>query len=185
MRIIAGTYRGKKLVSAPESITRPTSDRAKEGLFNVLDSWLLKIDKRWQEIVFVDVFAGSGAIGLEALSRGAKKVVFFEADKTAQRFLKTNLQGVKGQTYLMTDALKPSYCTQPTDIIFMDPPYHQHLIEKALPVFLKNGYIGSDTLLICETDKTEQIVYPTDFCLIRTVNYGRNRFDFVRLKDTV
>ncbi|MBQ9089452.1 MAG: 16S rRNA (guanine(966)-N(2))-methyltransferase RsmD [Alphaproteobacteria bacterium] len=185
MRIIAGTYRGKKLISAPENITRPTSDRAKEGLFNILDSWLLKSEKRWSDIIFADVFAGSGAIGLESLSRGAKQVVFFESNAIAVRFLKTNLKQMTGQVQLYSDALKPMTGCQPVDILFMDPPYHQQLIEKALPLFLQNGYIGSNTLVVCETDKTETIIYPDLFSVIRTINYGRNRFDFVQLKDNV
>ena len=181
MRIIAGTYRGKKLVSAPESITRPTSDRAKEGLFNVLDSWLLKIDKRWQEIVFVDVFAGSGAIGLEALSRGAKKVVFFEADKTAQRFLKTNLQGVKGQTYLMTDALKPSYCTQPTDIIFMDPPYESGLDTAVLRILRNSVCVTEDTLIIVEASLDRDLKEFEDcgFSVSKEKKYKSNKHVFL------
>ena len=77
MRVISGQYRGKKLLAADEEITRPTSDRAKEGLFNILNNYLLKNSKSWQEIFFCDVFAGSGAIGIEAVSRGTKNVFLF------------------------------------------------------------------------------------------------------------
>lgn len=74
MRIIAGTYRGKKLISPTSSATRPTSDRARESLFNMLDHYLRRQDKKWGDMVFADVFAGTGAVGVEAVSRGTKRV---------------------------------------------------------------------------------------------------------------
>ena len=94
MRVISGIYRGKKLLSADAEITRPTSDRAKEGLFNILNHYLKTIEKSWEDIVFCDVFSGSGSIGIEAVSRGTKKVFLFENNRLALNVIKTNTKNI-------------------------------------------------------------------------------------------
>ena len=78
MRIVAGTYRGKQIMAPDSLTTRPTADRARESLFNMLNSLLMKEGKIWTDITFADVFSGTGAVGIEALSRGAKEVFCFE-----------------------------------------------------------------------------------------------------------
>lgn len=181
MRIISGAFRGKKLVSAPEMITRPTLDRAKESLFNIIESRLRVTDKKWADIVFADVFAGSGAIGIEALSRGAVKAVFFEKNQIALRFLKQNLNGLKNvNIQILKEACEPPIVAQAADILFMDAPYHQGLIERALPLFEQAGWIGDQTLVILETDVKEEIILPPFLQAERSVSYGRNRFIFAQ-----
>lgn len=182
MRIIGGMFRGKKLTAANETITRPTLDRAKESLFNILESYLLKEDKRWTDILFADVFAGSGAIGIEALSRGAKHAVFFENHPIARRFLTANLNGLKNVSFqVCTDALRPARVPQAADILFMDPPYHQGWIEKTLPLFYQTGWINQNTCVIVEADSNESIRFPDFLSVFRTVHYGRNQFLFARM----
>ncbi len=182
MRIISGQFRGKKLVSAPETITRPTLDRGKEGLFNILDNLVMKSDMNWSDIIFADVFAGSGAIGIEALSRGAQKVFFFENHPEACRFLKQNLSGLKGVTYqLEREALKPPKLDCSVDILFADPPYHKGLTARALTVFYQAGWIDKETIIVCETDKNETVELPEFLTVFRTVSYGRNRFELIKL----
>ncbi len=184
MRIIGGTYRGKKLVSAPESITRPTLDRGKEGIFNIINNILLKSEKSWSDILFADVFAGSGAIGIEALSRGAKQAVFFENHPVACRFLKQNLNGLKDISYqLYGDALKPVKTNQPADILFADPPYHKGLTSRMITAFYQAGWIDKNTIVICETDANETAELPAFLTVFRTVVYGRNRFELAHLTD--
>ncbi len=182
MRVIAGQFRGKKLVSAPETITRPTLDRGKEGIFNILDNLVMKSDKAWADILFVDVFAGSGAIGIEALSRGAKKAVFFENNPVANRYLNQNVSSLKGVTYQMEkEALKPFKTNTPAGILFADPPYHNGLTARALTSFYHAGWIDSDTIVVCETDKNETAELPDFLTVFRTVVYGRNRFELACL----
>ena len=179
MRIIGGTWRGKKLADLQGEQTRPTSDRARESLFNLLDNHLRRAEKSWQDIVFADVFAGTGAVGVEALSRGANKVFFFENNPLALKCLKSNTQGIKNSV-LMGDALKPVK-SQAVDIIFMDPPYAKGLWEKALPVFIQNGWIDDNTLVVIETDKIEKSIIPQWFAEIDRRSYGRNTFVFLML----
>ena len=181
MRIISGQFRGKKLVSAPEEITRPTSDRGKEGLFNVLESYLLKVEKHWHELTFVDVFAGSGAIGIEACSRGVKRVFFFENNSVAMRHLKQNINaiGVKN-IELLQNALYPPFTETAVDVYFSDAPYQKGLTEKALTAFNQNGWINENTLIILETDYNEKLNLPEEFVYERQLSYSRNQFYIVK-----
>ncbi|MBO7258358.1 MAG: 16S rRNA (guanine(966)-N(2))-methyltransferase RsmD [Alphaproteobacteria bacterium] len=179
MRIIGGTWRGKKLADLQGEQTRPTSDRAREALFNLLDNHLRRTEKSWQDIVFADVFAGTGAVGVEALSRGAKHVFFFENNPLALKCLKNNTKNILNLT-IMGDALKPIK-SQAVDIIFMDPPYAKGLWERALPIFIQNGWIDTNTLVIIETDKSEKAIIPQGFTETDRRSYGRNTFMFLML----
>lgn len=179
MRIIGGMWRGKKLSDLQGDQTRPTSDRARESLFNLLDNHLRRTGQMWNDITFADVFAGTGAVGVEALSRGAKHTFFFENNMLALKCLKNNTKGILGLT-IMGDALKPTKST-PVHIIFMDPPYTKGLWEKSLPAFLRAGWIDINTLVVIETDKTEKIQIPQGFTEIDKRSYGRNTFTFLTL----
>ena len=177
MRIVSGKFKGRTLIAPPEG-TRPTADRAKEMLFDILTSSLMKEGKRWENLSFVDVFAGSGAIGLEAISRGCKTVYLFENNLTAQ---KTIYQNGKGMNFeLCKDALKPTIASAPVDILFMDPPYGKGLWEQALPVFLSQGWIDENTLIIIEEDRTNKIKIPAHFFLKEKRVAGRNTFYFLK-----
>lgn len=179
MRVVGGTYRGKKII-APESMeTRPTADRARESLFNILNSWLLKQGKTWSEISFADVFAGTGAIGIEALSRGAKEVFCFENGKEALNCIRQNIKGLEGIHVFSGNALEPSL-HEPVQILFMDAPYGKGLWQKALPAFDKSGWIGDETLVIIETDKKLSEVLPPEFVLLQERSAGRNVFLFAK-----
>ena len=102
MRIISGKFKGRTLMTPPEG-TRPTADRAKEMLFDILTSRFIKEGKRWEQLTFADVFAGSGAVGLEAASRGCKQVYLFEHDINAQKTIRQN--GLQMTFDLLGDAL--------------------------------------------------------------------------------
>ena len=105
MRIISGKFKGRSLIAPPEG-TRPTADRAKEMLFDMLTSLLMKEGKRWENLTFTDVFAGSGAVGLEAASRGCKQVYLFENNLVAQKIIRQN---GKSMTFTLEgEALKPT-----------------------------------------------------------------------------
>ena len=180
MRIIGGTRRGKKLAELTGNQTRPTSDRARESLFNLLDNHLRKQNKIWDEITFTDVFAGTGAVGVEAASRGAKQIFFFENNPLATKCLLINTRNLKNTT-LYKEATKPPIAKKPVDIIFMDPPYAKGLWEKSLPFFLKSGWIDKNTLVVIETDKTEKSPVPLHFDELDRRSYGRNTFIFLSL----
>ena len=182
MRVISGVFRGKKLLAADESITRPTSDRAKEGLFNILNHHLLLLNKSWPDICFLDVFAGSGGMGIEAFSRGSKKVFLFEKNKEALKCIRQNILNMKDIKVVIGDACLPPVSSECADIIFFDPPYGKGLWQKSLIQFQKNGWINNKTLVIVETDKLIQEEIPDSFEITRTQSYGRNLFLFLKGK---
>ena len=132
MRIIAGSARGRRLKTPRGKNTRPTSDRVREALFNILSPYIPGCS-------FLDLFAGSGAVGLEALSRGAARAVLVEADRTALAALRENviLTGFQDRAYILAREVKDAlfYLGQrgdKFDIIYLDPPYYQNLVEPTL-----------------------------------------------------
>ena len=180
MRIISGKFKGRTLIAPPEG-TRPTADRAKEMLFDMLSSILMKEGKRWENLAFADVFSGSGAVGLEAVSRGCKQVYLFENNLMAQRMIRQNGKGMIFEVF--GDALKPAMAKTPVDILFMDPPYGKGLAKQALAQFLKQGWIDEKTLIIIEEDKTNVIEIPSGFILQEKRAAGRNPFYFLKRGD--
>src|SRR4051794_34182690 len=124
MRIIAGTYRSRRILAPPEEITRPTSDRLRETLFNVIST-------KVQDCIFLDLFAGSGAVALEALSRGALEVYAVESNRKALRVIEANLKSLDirdGFTLIAAEvgnALR-QIGDEKFDIVFLDPPYREH-----------------------------------------------------------
>ncbi len=178
MRIVGGTYRGRKLYTPTDEMTRPTSDKAREALFNILDSRLLKNALRWENIIFLDVFAGTGAVGIESLSRGAKEAFFIENHGPALTCLRKNTASFSNTSVLAVNAEKPPFRTNPVDIVFMDAPYARQLWEKSLTALVQSGWIDSHTFIVIEIDRDEDVLLPSGFTLTDDRHYGRNRFLF-------
>ena len=177
MRIVAGLYRGKKLFSPTSDVIRPTADRARESVFNILHSTL---KKSWAEICFADIFAGTGAMGFEALSRGAKKVAFVDIDTT---ILNKNLSLFPNEknkiSVIKNDATNLYNISEKFDIIFMDAPYKKGLSEKAVNVILNNDCLAKDGLLIVETQAEESFSIDERLKLIDKRKYGIAVFYFL------
>jgi len=154
MRIIAGQWRGRPIVAPKGEATRPTADRMREALFSMLASRL----GSFEELAVADLFAGSGALGLEALSRGAASCVFVEQDRAAVDALKANIAklgakaDVRAQSVL---ALPPA--TKPYDLILMDPPYGTGAGAVALDKLGRLGWADDATWISIETAKNETI----------------------------
>ena len=154
MRIIAGQWRGRPIIAPKGEATRPTADRMREALFSMLASRLGSFD----ELAVADLFAGSGALGLEALSRGAASCVFVEQDRAAVDALKTNIAklgakaDVRAQSVL---ALPPA--TKPYDLILMDPPYGTGAGAVALDKLGRLGWADESTWISIETAKNETV----------------------------
>ncbi len=176
MRVIAGTWRGKKLGTPEGDNTRPTSDRAKETLFNVLSSYFLKHEVRWADVTFADVFAGSGGIGIEALSRGAKEVVLIENDRKALECIRQNIAGLPHITVLATDACRSPKREKPVSVLFMDAPYGKGLWQAAFISLENAGWIDDRTLVIIETDARQKEGLPKGWELLQERSAGRNVF---------
>lgn len=180
MRVIAGTARRLQLKTPEGSDTRPTTDRIKETLFNMLQNDV-------PGGVFLDLFSGSGGIGIEALSRGARKAYFVENDRRAIDCIEANLKHTK----LMENAivLKQDAVTalrysihEPLDIIFADPPYQKGYHRTILLAAAESGAVTDDTLLIIEEAKDEDFSFCDElgFKTIKEKIYKSNKHVFLR-----
>jgi 16S rRNA (guanine(966)-N(2))-methyltransferase RsmD len=149
MRIVAGKYRGKKLCEYYCGKTRPTTDRVKENIFNVLSN---KIN--FSGLTVLDLFAGTGQYGIECLSRGAKEVVFNDLDTEAITVIKKNLIGIDGKvTILQKDYRETLQSNRKYDLIFLDPPYAAPFGEEAISIISKHNLLSPNGVIVFETDK--------------------------------
>ncbi len=169
MRIITGSKRGKKLITLEGEQVRPTTDRVKESLFNILQ---FQLEGRR----FLDLFAGSGQIGLEALSRGAVLCVFVDASKESVRVVEKNVQstgmGDRAKVVGSDFAAYLSGCRERFDIAFLDPPYHSGLLERALLLTAQRMNPGG--VILCEHPKDETLPETAgEFELFRSYRYGK------------
>lgn len=182
MRVIAGTARRLLLKSVEGREVRPTTDRIKETLFNMLQD-------RMQGCVFLDLFAGSGAIGIEALSRGAKKAFFVDKDRRAIACIEENLNHTRlgeGARILRMDALLALERLEKTeeeafDIVFIDPPYESRAEEEILKRLIKMDLIKEESLIIIELSKkrnTEDLL--RDWDVLKVKEYKSNKHVFVK-----
>lgn len=183
MRVIAGSARRRNLISPAGNSTRPTTDRIKETLFNILQGEI-------PDAVFLDLFSGSGGIGIEALSRGSKRCVFVENGREALNCIKANLEntGLSDKSQVMAmdvmQALRRlNQLEQPFDIIFMDPPYRKAFEGKVISFLLSSSLVQEGTLIIAETSLDTDISYMGNFaCQIERVkDYKTNRHVFLRV----
>ena len=181
MRIIGGLYRGKKLFSPKTELIRPTADRARESVFNILHS---KLIKTWDQIKLADIFAGTGAFGLEALSRGACNVTFVDINtSTVTKNINLFPNEKNKITIIKTDASFLPHSQQIFDIIFMDAPYNKGLSEKALSAILQNNWLAPDGICVVETNTKEELGIPSSLQLIDSRCYGIAKFWFLTFKN--
>ncbi|MCR5624280.1 MAG: 16S rRNA (guanine(966)-N(2))-methyltransferase RsmD [Lachnospiraceae bacterium] len=184
MRVIAGSARRLKLITPEGLHTRPTSDKIKETLFNIIQGDL-------PEAKFLDLFAGSGGIAIEALSRGASRAVIVDNNREAIRCITQNVKTTKftEQAEIMSmdvfRALNQLILRGdgPFDIIFMDPPYYGGFEKKVLEILANSGLIDSDTLIIVETAEETDLDYLEDIGLEadRVKDYKNSKHTFVRM----
>lgn len=186
MRIVAGKYRGR-ILSAPLTLsTRPTSDRARESVFNILDSRLLKCGLSWSDLKVLDAFAGTGAMGVEAASRGAMSVSFMEKNAEALKSLRANVSAPERdgcRISIYSDVLLPPNVPDPADIIFMDPPYGKGMVLPAIQALAESGWLVKKTLCVVETERKEDLVLPPLFETHEERVYGKAKISFVSIAD--
>ena len=156
MRIISGKARGTKLYTLEGKNTRPTLDRVKESLFNIIQMNIL-------DSVFLDLFAGSGAIGLEAASRGAKKVILCEVEKNAADIISKNIEKTHMEDIAILYKMDfkkflKEKLDDKVDIIYLDPPYQTDYAIQALQILIEEQKVNSQTLIIIETNKETEII---------------------------
>ena len=183
MRVISGRARGHKL-QAPDGMgTRPTTDRIKESLFNIISPDLYGCD-------FLDLFSGSGAIGIEALSRGAEKAVFVDNSPVCQKIIDRNLTFTKlkeKSTVYRVDCIsaieKLGILKEKFDIIFMDPPYMGGFAEPVLEAIVKSQILKPDGYIIVER-ATEVMIAPVEgLKIVREKNYKKTTMTFLMLEE--
>jgi 16S rRNA (guanine966-N2)-methyltransferase len=179
MRIIAGQFRGRQLLSPAGGAIRPTSDRAREALFDILEHG----EPRLRGARFLDLFCGSGAVGLEACSRGAAAVLLIENAAAALRLARANLAriGAPPQVRLLAgDAARLGTAPQRFDLVFLDPPYRSGLALPALSG-LRSGWLAPDARIVVELAAKERLEVPAGFVPEQERRYGAARFVFLRL----
>lgn len=186
MRIVSGKYRGKKISAPAHEGTRPTLDRTRETVFNILLHNPLFGPQILLDKTVLDVFAGTGALGLEAFSRGANSVTFIENHRETLPILYANVKdfGLPSSCVLKQDGriLKQNPHV-PFDLIFMDPPYHQGLLIPTLIQLESKGWITKDALILMEMAKDETIPLPPFLSLAmeRISGPAKLLFCFVRV----
>lgn len=182
MRIIGGSKKGHPLQAPAGTVTRPTTDRVREAIFNTLQT-------RIQDALVLDVFAGSGGMSMEALSRGARWADLYEKDRKAIAAIERNLSflGFEDSAKLWKgDALHfLAQNTKQYDIIFLDPPYHQGLYNKAISLILEQKLLAKDGILVIETagKNGEPILAALQEQLqfVKTATYGDTKVDYYSL----
>jgi len=184
MRIVGGRHRGRPLIAPAGQQTRPTSDRARQAIFNILEHGT------WHEgvldgAVVLDVFAGTGALGLEALSRGATRAAFIENDRAALTALRANIDKMgeaPRATVLTLDAarpgIKPAHI-EPATLIFLDPPYGKGLGAQTLKGLAEGGWLAEGAVCVLEMSRKAPEEIPSGFCVTDERTYGVAKIMFL------
>lgn len=182
MRIIGGKARGTKLYTLEGENTRPTLDRVRESLFNILQHQIY-------DCIFLDLFAGSGACGIEAVSRGAKKAILCDHSKQAIEIIRKNVEKTHSQEQIeiyhgsFTEQLKQMQ--EKIDIAYIDPPYQTDFASQAIQIMLEQNLIKEDSILIIETDQEQKIKEQLKDIAIEIIDerkYGRVHLIFLSQK---
>lgn len=183
MRIIAGRMKGTKLFTLEGINTRPTLDRVKEPLFSIINFKL-------EDSVVLDLFSGSGALGLESISRGARKAYLCDNSYDAIRIINQNIEKTKAKDDVVVFSKKfekaLEECVQKNikfDIVFLDPPYKTDYAEKATQIIVENNLLNDDGIIIIETDSKEKVIekiQDIDITMYDERKYGRVSLLFLR-----
>lgn len=179
MKIIAGKFRGRNLATPENDAVRPTTGRMRERVFSMLQH------RRYPPLAggrVMDVFAGTGALGLEALSRGAGHVTFVENSPGSIMLLNRNIHtlDVKGETSILRlRATEVPKAVTPMTHIFLDPPYGRDLAHPAIMHFLKSGHIGEETVIICEMQASDDLGLPSQLEVLDDRRQGIQRVLFL------
>lgn len=181
LRIIAGIARGRTLETLPGLHTRPTSDRVKESLFSMLQM-------RLRDARVLDLFAGSGALGLEALSRGAAYAVFVDEHRPCVQTVEKNIQRTGFDAAMCrvlhapaSQAMTRLQSSPPFDIVFVDPPYRLGVYERVLQALFHGGLVAEDGLVVCEHAAQNAILEQPDiYRAVDTRRYGKSALTFIQ-----
>ena len=179
MRVITGTARGKRLVTREGGAVRPTPERVKEALFSIIQ---FEIEGRR----VLDLFAGSGQLGIEALSRGAREAVFVDSSRESAEVVRKNVVSCGLEACARVENMDFAAflirAEKPFDIAFLDPPYRTGLLQQALP--LVASHMNAGGTIFCENPADEEMPEQAgEFCCTRSYRYGKIRLTIYRRKD--
>lgn len=175
MRIISGHWRGRAIIAPDGEATRPTANRVREALFSMLTSRL----GSFEGLRVLDGFAGTGALGLEALSRGAARATFVEKDAEAVKALRRNIEKLGAAADVIASPIESiGRAPAPHDIILLDPPYASGLADAALASLVERGWIAPHALVSVETGLKETVA--SEFELLVSRNHGKARLHLLR-----
>lgn len=178
MRVIGGEFKGRKLSVTRGRLIRPTSDRVREAIFDILGPvWIFRR--------VLDLFAGTGSLGIEALSRGAEEAVFVEQGKGALTVLKDNLEdlGLQSRSWVLPLAAKKGIAVlgekgEVFDLIFMDPPYGKDVVGKTSEEIARRGILAATGVLVAEHASRDRILPPVGLELSQQRRYGDTAVSF-------
>lgn len=185
LRIVGGKHRGRAIATPEGQATRPTSSRAREALFNILAhaNWRDDGTSPLVEARVLDAFAGSGALGIEALSRGAAHATFLDNDAAAVRIIGDNLRkmGEAAQAKVVrADATRPPPAREGCDLAFLDPPYRSGLAAPALAALAEAGWLAAGAVATVELASTEDLALPAGFEAVDERRYGAAKIAILR-----
>jgi 16S rRNA (guanine966-N2)-methyltransferase len=184
VRIVGGRHRGRRLVAPPGEAVRPTSDRAREALFDILSHGsFAAAGIPFADEAVLDAFAGTGALGLEALSRGAAEAFLIESDRGALTALRRNIAALGEEEHAHVvpgDATRPPRAAAPCAVALLDPPYRSGLAAPALAALAAAGWLTPDALAVVELAAREAFDPPPGFAILDERRYGAARLVFLR-----
>lgn len=183
MRIVGGKHRGRSLVAPGGRDTRPTTDRTRQAIFNILAhaDWA----PEFEGVAVVDAFCGTGALGLEALSRGASWCGFLDMGRPALDAVRANVEALReaaNAQILRADATKPPPASRACMLAFLDPPYGQGLAPRALEGLLRAGWLADGALAVVEVADRDPMPLPNGFTAVDERRYGDTRVAFLTVR---
>ena len=182
LRIVSGKLKGRRLPILKGQTTRPTLEKTRETIFNILQSRF-----RLDAFEAFDLFAGSGALGFEAYSRGVSKVHFLETDRRCYQIIQSNILRLSLADHCsisLNDAtqwIKGVIWTGGPKLFLLDPPYKSDLAQNILHTLARTSQIPAQSIIVLETEKDKQFEYPTHFQLIKQKKTGKTRIDFIEI----
>jgi len=179
VKISGGTFRGRALLEPKDNRVRPTSDKVRQAIFNVLGHNDFGTGFVFEGAKVIDIFAGTGALGIEALSRGASFCLFIDDNAESRALIRHNVEALNltGATKIWRrdgPKLGPlaAGAGGPFELAFLDAPYHQGLTERALESLVQGGWLAKNALIVAETAADELLSAPSDFKLVDNRSYG-------------
>lgn len=186
MRIIGGYLKGKKILTPTDKLTRPLKDMVRESIFNIIQHSKNEL-VNLKSSTILDLFSGSGSFGMECISRGAKKVIFFENYPNSVKVLKKNLNLLKLNSYskiIEKDAYSISQSQlniKKFDLIFLDPPFEDKEVNKIINLLITQKIITDDTLVIFHRNSKKKEIFTKNLKIIREEKYGISKILFGKL----